>query len=86
MDNDAVRNFARMIESEDRPPEGVPSSGIMVLNDSSSDAALVIGLFDTEEDMRTGDAALRAMNRPPEAKGQITSIEFYEVAAERRMG
>jgi hypothetical protein len=46
----------------------------------------VIGLFDTEEDMRTGDAALRAMNRPPEAKGQITSIEFYEVAAERRMG
>jgi hypothetical protein len=34
--------------------------------------------------MRKGDAALKAMDRPPEAKGEISSIEFYEVAAERR--
>ena len=35
-------------------------------------------------DLRTGDAALKAMDRPPEAAGDISSIEFYEVAADRR--
>jgi hypothetical protein len=57
----------------------------MVLNDPQNGRRLVIGLFDNEDDLRTGDAALRAMDRPPQAKGDITSIEFYEVAVERRM-
>jgi hypothetical protein len=83
-DQEGVRQFAQMIKSSDRPPEGVPSSGIMVLSDPQNGRTLVIGLFDTEEDLRTGDAALRTMDRPPEAKGEISSIGFYEVAVERR--
>jgi len=79
-----MEGFAKMVESSDGPPEGVPSSGIMVLNDAETGRCLVIGLFETEEDLRTGDAALRAMDRPPPATGEVTSIEFYEVAVERR--
>jgi hypothetical protein len=85
MDDEAVRQFTQMIESSDGPPEGVPSTGIMVLSDAQNNRSLVIGLFDTEDDLRTGDAALRAMDRPPQATGDISSIEFYEVAVERRL-
>jgi hypothetical protein len=35
--------------------------------------------------MRKGDEALTAMDRPPEAKGDIASTEFYEVTVERRL-
>ena len=45
---------------------------------------IVIGLFDTEEDMRQGDADLKAMDRPADAQGDIRAIEFYEVTADRR--
>jgi hypothetical protein len=86
LDEAAIRQFADMINSADAPPEGVPSSGILVLSDTEKGRSLVIGLFDSEEDMRAGDAALRAMDRPPEAKGNISSIEFYEVTANRRAG
>ena len=85
LDSEAIRRFADMINSTEGPPEGVPSSGILVLGDADNGRSLVIGLFDTEEDMRTGDAALKAMDRPPEAQGDISSIEFYEVTVDRRM-
>ena len=86
MDEESIRRFADMINSSEGPPEGVPSSGILVLSDSENGRSLVVGLFDSEDDLRTGDAALRAMDRPPEAKGSIASIEFYEVTADRRLG
>jgi hypothetical protein len=84
LDEDAIRGFAQMINSSEGPPEGVPSSGILVLSNAEQGRSLVIGLFDSEEDMRKGDAALRAMDRPPEARGNISSIDFYEVTVERR--
>jgi hypothetical protein len=86
LDQESIRQFAEMINSAEGPPEGVPSSGIMVLTDSENGRSLVVGLFDSEDDLRTGDAALRGMDRPPEAKGSISSIEFYEVTADRRVG
>jgi hypothetical protein len=82
---EAQRAMAEMIKSSDGPPPGVPSTGILVLNDSGAGRSLVIGLFDTEDDLRTGDEALRAMDRPPEAAGEVSSIEFYEVAVDRRV-
>lgn len=85
LDQDAIRRFAEMINSAEGPPEGVPSAGILVLSDTENGRNLVIGLFDTEEDLRTGDAALRAMDRPPDVTGDVASIEFYEVTADRRM-
>lgn len=85
LDREAIDRFAQMINSNDGPPEGVPSSGIMVLADADKGESLVIGLFDTEDDLRTGDAALKAMDRPPEASGEISSTEFYEVTVDRRL-
>lgn len=85
LDADSIREFSELIKSSDGPPPGVPSSGIMVLSDVGNGRNIVIGLFDSEDDMRTGDAALRAMDRPTEAKGEITSVEFYEVTANRQM-
>ena len=85
LDQEAISRFGEMINSAEGPPEGVPSSGILVLSDAENGHSLVIGLFDTEQDLRAGDAALRAMDRPAEATGEITSIEFYEVTADRRM-
>jgi hypothetical protein len=35
--------------------------------------------------MRTGDQALRAMDRPPGSAGDVSSIELYEVGVERRL-
>lgn len=85
LDREAIRRFAQMINSADGPPEGVPSSGILVLSDADNGRSLVVGLFDTEEDLRKGDEALKAMDRPPQAQGDISSIEFYEVTADRRV-
>jgi hypothetical protein len=85
LDQDGIRQFAEMINSSEAPPEGVPSSGILVLSDAENGRSLVIGLFDTQDDLRTGDAALKAMDRPPEAKGEISSIEYYELTVDRRL-
>jgi hypothetical protein len=86
LDQESIRQFADMINSSEGPPEGVPSSGILVLSDSENGRSLVVGLFDSEDDLRAGDAALRAMDRPADVKGSISSIEFFEVTAERRLG
>jgi hypothetical protein len=77
--------MSEMINSAEKPPDGVPSNGIIVLNDLEEGRSLVIGLFETEEDLRTGDEALRAMDRPEGSAGDVSSIEFYEVAVDRRM-
>jgi hypothetical protein len=83
---EAMKAGAEQINSADGPPPGVPSRGITVLGDPKSGRSLVIALFETEEDLRTGDAALRAMDRPPiDGMGDIKSIDFYEVGVDRRV-
>jgi hypothetical protein len=82
---EAQQKVAEMINSSDGPPEGVPSTGIMVLNDTEAGRSLVIALFETEDDLRTGDQALKDMDRPPESAGEVSSIELYEVAVDRRL-
>ena len=83
---EAMKAGSEQINSSDGPPPGVPSEGITVLNDPKSGRSLVIGLFETEDDLKTGDAALRAMDRPPiDGMGDITSIDFWEVGVDRRM-
>jgi hypothetical protein len=43
-----------------------------------------IGLFETEEDLRTGDEVLRKMDAPIPGMPSPTWVESYEVAVERR--
>jgi hypothetical protein len=57
------------------PPEGIPSVGLMVLQREGE--VLFIGLFETEEDLRQGDATLNARD-PTVAMGERT-VAFYDV-------
>ena len=67
------------------PPEGVPAKGFLLLFDPEGGRGLAISLFETEDDMRTGDATLNEMSPPAGAMGRRTSVEFYEVGADFRV-
>ena len=68
----------RMQEGE--PPEGMPSSEILVLHDPGAEKSLVILLLDSEEDYQQADEVLQAM--PAEdTPGRRASVGKYNVAA-----
>ncbi len=62
------------------PPEGVPATGLMILNKPDDGKVIAIGLFATEEDLRKGHETLSAMD-PPVAggMGNRVSVEMFEV-------
>jgi hypothetical protein len=66
------------------PPEGVTSTGFTMLVDPEGGRALMIGLFETDADLRASEAALQAMT-PPEGIGSRTAVDVYEVAADVRI-
>jgi hypothetical protein len=66
------------------PPEGIKSTGVTMLVDPDGGRVLFIGLFASEDDLRSSEAALRAMD-PPEGMGARSSVDIYEVAAEARL-
>jgi hypothetical protein len=67
-------------ETASGPPEGVPAVGLMILHNPDDGTALAITLYDTEDDMRQGDAALNAMEPPtPGAMGRRVSVEMFSV-------
>jgi len=61
--------------SESGPPEGVPATGLTVLQ--GEDKVIFISLFETEEDLRQGDTTLNQMD-PPGDMG-TRSVAFYDV-------
>jgi len=66
------------------PPPGVKSSGFTMLVNPEGGKVIMIGLFDSEEDLRQSDAVLEQMDRP-DGLGERTSKEVFEVGAEMRM-
>jgi hypothetical protein len=67
-------------ETASGPPEGVPAVGLMILHNPDDGKVLAITLFDTEDDMRQGDAALNAMEPPtPGGMGRRVSVEMFNV-------
>jgi exopolysaccharide biosynthesis protein len=73
--DDAINLVRADVQSD--TPEGLEGATMMMLVDRQSGKGLGITLFDTEEAMRRGDAALNAMN--PGGSERRTSVEFYEV-------
>jgi len=65
---------------EGQPPEGFPSSEMVVLHDPEAEQSLVIIVFETEDDYNTGDEILNAMPAG-DTPGQRTSVKKYNVAA-----
>jgi hypothetical protein len=67
------------IESGDIP-EGLEGAKMMMMVNRETGEGLGITLFETEEAMQRGDAALNAMN--PASGEQRTGVAFYEVPVE----
>lgn len=83
----AMRDSAADINARSAggPPEGVPATGFLLLIDPDNGRTLSVTLFDTEEDLRTGDATLNAMSPPNDGFGQRSPIETYDVAVDMRV-
>jgi hypothetical protein len=61
------------------PPEGFPSSELIVLHDADAEKSLVVVIFNSEDDYRKGDEILNAMPAG-DTPGQRTSVTKYDVA------
>jgi hypothetical protein len=64
---------------EGQPPEGLPSSEMIVLHDPEAEQSLVVIIFETEDDYRRGDEVLNAMPAG-DTPGRRTSVKKYNVA------
>lgn len=87
-EGEALRRTAEDMNAraDSGPPEGVPAKGFLMLIDPEHGRSLAIALFETEEDLRTGDAALNAMNPDPgDMVGKRASVEMYEVGVDVRV-
>ena len=87
-EGDALRRSAEEINSraQSGPPPGVPARGFLMLIDPESGRSLAVALFETEEDLQTGDQTLNDMNPPSgDDVGRRTSVETYEVAVDVRI-
>lgn len=65
------------VESGNRPPGLEDAKGVLILSGEDG-KRLAITLFDDEEGMRRGDAALNEMT--PAGMGKRSTVEFYDVA------
>jgi hypothetical protein len=74
--DDAITMVRAEVESGETP-EGLEGAKMLMLVNRETGNGLGVTLFDSEEAMRRGDAALNAMN--PGANERRTSVDFYEV-------
>lgn len=78
-----ISSVVERIDATNEPPPGVPSSGVKLLVNEDEGIVMFVGFFDTEEDMRTGDAALREMDVPGGTPGTLDSIGLFEIKVEK---
>jgi len=76
--SDRMQEMQREMEGG-QPPEGMPSSELLVMHDPDSEQSLVVIVFDNEEDYKKGDEILSAMPAG-DTPGQRTSVRKYNVA------
>jgi hypothetical protein len=68
-------------DSESGPPEGVPAKEVLILTGRDSGKLIAILLFESEDDLRQGDATLNQMSPPADAATVARSdVEMFEVA------
>lgn len=81
-DDAQIRQMAEEIsrDAESGPPEGIPAKELLVMTGRDSGKLVTIVLFDSEDELRQGDAKLNEMS-PPDDLGGIrrTGVELFEV-------
>jgi hypothetical protein len=75
---DRMQELQKQMEEGD-PPEGFPSSELIVLHDPDAERSTVVVIFDNEDDYRKGDEILNAMPAG-DTPGQRTSVTKHDVA------
>ena len=75
---DRMQQMKQEIEGGD-PPEGMPSSELLVLHDADAEQSVVVIVFESEDDYKKGDEILSAMPAG-DTPGQRTSVKKYDVA------
>jgi hypothetical protein len=86
-DQAEIRRMAEGVrEDASGPPEGVPGKELLILTDRDAGKSLVIVFFETENDLRQGNATLNEMSPPPEA-GSVkrTDVGLFDVAVHRKV-
>jgi hypothetical protein len=73
-----IEEIGKQAEEAGGPPEGVPSTGIQILVDESQATAVVVQLFETEEDMLKGEEVLEQMDAS-DTPGTRASVDKGEV-------
>jgi hypothetical protein len=63
----------------------VPSTGLKFLVNEDERTVIFVGFFESEEDLKTGDAALRGFDPPGGVPGTLESIDLCEVKVEKSM-
>ncbi len=66
------------------PPPGMKSAGLPMLADPEGGEVMMIGLFESEQDLRQAESVLAEMSPPP-GLGTKGQPRVYEVATEVRM-
>jgi hypothetical protein len=78
-----MEQLSARIEESGGPPEGVPSTGIQVLFDEGQGTAVVLQLFDSVEDLQTGERVFEAMDSS-DTPGTRASVDRCELKVDRR--
>jgi hypothetical protein len=80
-----VDELLARIEESDGPPEGVPTTGLQLVFDKSQGTAVVVQLFETEEDMQAGARVFAAMDAA-ETPGTRASVDMGELKVDLHVG
>ena len=80
-----VEELLARIEEGEGPPPDAPASGLQLVFDEKHGTAVVLQLFESEQDMQAGDRALGAMD-PAETPGTRASVDMGELKVDRRVG
>jgi hypothetical protein len=78
IDSGRIAEMKSEIEGGEKP-EGLPATEMMILHDPEGDRALAIVFFENEDDYRTGDEFLNAMDAS-DTPGRRTSVTKHDVA------
>ena len=78
-----VEELMARIDQADGPPPEVPATGLQLVFDETQGTAVVLQLFETEEDMEAGDRAFGAIE-PGETPGTRVSVDMGELRVDVR--